>query len=95
MKLFFGSGKNEGYKLTTNSLFNALDITIREGKRLRNIWELTLVRGWRLPHKGEQSLTYQESITEIFYDKNVKVYYWNEWLALERDRKLKLILDEL
>ena len=31
----------------------------------------------------------------LFYDKNVKVYKWNEWLALERERKLKLILDEL
>ena len=27
-------------------------------------------------------------------DETVKVYKWNEWLALERDRKLKLILDE-
>ena len=31
----------------------------------------------------------------LFCDETVKVYEWNEWLALERDRKLKLILDEL
>ena len=31
----------------------------------------------------------------LICDKTVKVYEWNEWLALERDRKLKLILDEL
>jgi len=28
-------------------------------------------------------------------DETVKVYKWEEWLALERDRKIKEILDEL
>ena len=31
----------------------------------------------------------------LICDENVRVYEWNEWLALERERKLKLILDEL
>ena len=29
----------------------------------------------------------------LYCDKNVKVYEWNEWLALERDRKINEILD--
>ena len=28
-------------------------------------------------------------------DKNVKIYNWNEWIAIERERKIKSILDEL
>ena len=28
-------------------------------------------------------------------DKSVRVYEWNEWLALERERKINLILDGL
>jgi hypothetical protein len=31
----------------------------------------------------------------LICDETVKVYKWNEWLALERERKLKSILDEL
>ena len=37
-----------------------------------------------------------EGFNSYFYcDHTVKVYKWNEWLALERERKIKLILDEL
>ena len=29
----------------------------------------------------------------LSFDKEVRVYKWNEWLALERDRKINEILD--
>ena len=31
----------------------------------------------------------------FYCDKWVRVYKWNEWLALERERKINAILDEL
>ena len=31
----------------------------------------------------------------LYCDKNVRVYEWNEWLALERERKINEILNEL
>ena len=46
---------------------------------------------------------YNNKITELILpegfnsyincDKEVRVYKWNEWLALERDRKINEILD--
>ena len=31
--------------------------------------------------------------SDLYCDKEVRVYKWNEWLALERDRKINEILD--
>ena len=31
----------------------------------------------------------------LYCGHTVKVYEWNEWLSIERERKLKSILDEL
>ena len=33
--------------------------------------------------------------SKFYCDETVRVYNWNEWLSIERERKLKLILDEL
>ena len=66
-----------------------------------NLEELILPKGFNSP-----LYCYSNNLTELilpkgynnnylYYDKNVKVYKWNEWLAIERERKIKSILDEL
>ena len=78
----------EGFNSTLNCCYNKLtELILPEGFnnyldcRCNNLKELILPKGF--------------NINNLSCDKNVKIYNWNEWLALERERKINLILDEL
>ena len=65
-----------------------------------NLKELILPKGFNshlnCRHNKLKELILPEGFNNYLKcDETVKVYKWNEWLALERERKLKLILDEL
>jgi hypothetical protein len=68
--------------------------------RNNNLEELILPQGFNSNlycHRNNlKELILPEGFNSILScDDNVKVYKWEEWLALERDRKIKEILDEL